>query len=124
MPTFADQLKEAEHLVVVVKANAEDLPGLGEATARLEVLLPQIKEVSVRQATGQWEFQQATRDLEVLKKEANAILVRLRASVKGAYGYQSEKLVQFRLKPLRKRSRTKGPEIPESSEQRAGGVTA
>jgi hypothetical protein len=124
MPALADQLKDTEHFVAVVKANAADLPGLGEVTSRLEILLPQIKEMSVRQALSQSEFLQATRDLEALKKEANDLAVRLRATVKGTYGYRSDKLVEFRLKPLRKRSRTKTTEAKPPADPAPGGATS
>lgn len=124
MPALADQLKETEHFITVVKANAADLPGLSDVTTRLEILLPLIKETSVRQATSQSEFLQTTRELEALKKEANNLVVRLRATVKGAYGYQSDKLVEFRLKPLRRRSRTKTPEIKPQASQTSGEVAS
>lgn len=124
MPALADQLKETEHFITVVKANAADLPGLSDVTTRLEILLPLIKETSVRQAASQSEFLQTTRELVALKKEANDLVVRLRATVKGAYGYRSDKLVEFRLKPLRKRSRTKTPEARTSVEQISGGATS
>jgi DNA topoisomerase IB len=124
MPALADQLKETEHFVAVVKANAADLPGLNDMTSRLEILLPQIKETSVRQATSQSDFLQATRELEALKKEANDLMVLLRARVKGTYGYRSDKLVEFRLKPLRRRPRIKAPEVRPPASQTSGGATS
>ena len=124
MPALADQLKETEHFVAVVKANAADLPGVNDATSRLEILLPQIKEASVRQAASQSQFQQTTRELEALKKEANDLMVLLRARVKGTYGYRSDKLVEFRLKPLRRRLRIRTPEAKPLASQTSGGATS
>lgn len=110
--SLADQLKVSEHLVTVAKANAAELEGLDEFTTRLETLIPQVKEMSVRQLTAQAVFQQATRDLDALKKEAQELTARLRGGVKAMYGYKAEKLVEFGLKPLRKRTRIKAEKKP------------
>lgn len=105
--SLGERLKEWEQTVTVSKVNAADLQSLSGFTLRLEVLLPLLKEASVRQATLQAELQQATRDLDAFKKEANEMATRIRAGVKATYGYRAEKLVEFGLKPLRKRPKTK-----------------
>jgi hypothetical protein len=110
--TFGDQRREWEHLTVVVKNNATELQGLSGFASRLETLLPLLTEASIRQATVQAENQQATRDLDALKAEANDLAIRIKAGVKSTYGYRSEKLVEFRLKPLRRRPRTKTEKKP------------
>lgn len=104
--SYADLMKNGEQLVTTVKANAAELQNLSGFTNQLEGLLPRVREALVLQATAQASVQQATRNLEALVKDTKEMITRLRAGVKSTYGYRAEKLVEFGLKPLRKRPRT------------------
>lgn len=122
--SYADVLKNGEQLVVTVRANTADLQNLTGFTTQLEVLLPRVREALVIQATAQASFQQATRNLEALVKETREMMTRLRAGVKSTYGYRSEKLVEFGLKPLRKRPRLNTAKRPPSPAQTPEGGAA
>lgn len=122
--SYAEILKNGEQLVVTVRANAAELQSLIGFNTQLEGLLPQVREALVIQATAQAELQQATRNLEARVKEAKEMMTRLRAGVKSTYGYRAEKLVEFGLKPLRKRPRLNTVKRPPSPAQTPEGGAA
>lgn len=110
--SFGEQMKHWERIVAVSKENAADLELLSGYTNRLDELVPLTKQANTRQALAQAEFQQSTRDQEVLMEEARELALRIRHGVKSIYGSRSEKLVEFGLKPQRKRTRVKLTQKP------------
>jgi hypothetical protein len=59
-------------------------------------------------------LQETTRQLEKKMAEGRAHVLRLRAGVTSLYGNRSEKLTEFGMRPLRRRSRARGVEAPEA----------
>lgn len=108
---FPSVTGEWENLAVTVEANAAELDYLTETRAQLVVTTEAAKAASVRQATFQSQFQQATRELEQLLSEGRELATKIRNGIRMQYGLKSEKLLLFRLQPRRKRSRKK--EEPE-----------
>lgn len=124
--SFGERMKHWKGLVAGSKANATDLEVVSGYTNRLDELLPLTEQANARQMQAQAEFQQSTRDQEALVEEALELANRIRSGVRTIYGVRSEKLVEFGLKPQRKRGRLKSRKKPvEASapaESESGGV--
>lgn len=110
--SLGERRKHWKGLVAGSKANATELEVVRGYTTRLDELIPLTEQASTRQLLAQAEFQQSTRDQEVLVEEARELANRIRSGVRTIYGVRSEKLVEFGLKPQRKRARLKSRKKP------------
>jgi hypothetical protein len=111
--SFAELMEDWEALRLAVLDNAPNLPDVQRAQAAFELILPQIKEMKARQDSLTAARQEATQSLNKLLADGRELAIRLRAVVKSNLGPKSERLVQFGVAPLRKRTRkpvTKPPE--------------
>jgi hypothetical protein len=125
--SFGERMKHWEGLVAGSKANSTDLEIVRGYTTRLDELIPLTKQANTRQLLAQAEFQQSTRDQEALVEEARELANRIRNGVRTLYGVRSEKLVEFGLKPQRKRGRLKRKKPLEpaaAAEKESGGDAA
>ncbi|HSF38488.1 MAG TPA: hypothetical protein VLT87_01770 [Thermoanaerobaculia bacterium] len=107
---FLSVTGEWDNLAVTVEANAAELAYLAETRTQLLVTLDAARAASVRQATLQAQYQQATRDLEKLLSEGGDLATRIRSGLRMQYGFKAEKLTEFGMKPRRKRSRPRKEE--------------
>ena len=104
--SFADIVLDGEKLLAAIATNTDLLPNIDEQRAPLEAALTELKAVSVRQQNLTADRQKATQDLKAAVARARDLAIQLRAAVKGKLGVRTEKLVEFRVQPLRKRTRT------------------
>lgn len=110
--TNAEIVVDAEELLRAVKSNSELFPNTEEHQAPLELSLERIKALRARQKTLQGDKQKVTQELKVAMRETRDLAIQLRAVVRAKIGVRSEKLVEFRIPPLRKRSRAGKPVEP------------
>jgi hypothetical protein len=103
-----------DKLATTVKNNASELPGLQPSVEVLKDATAQVREAKLRQVTLRAAAQQASRDLEAAMEKASEAEVRLNRGLLSAYGYKSEKLVEFGLRPWRPRRPKAAPEAPEA----------
>ncbi|HYU30655.1 MAG TPA: hypothetical protein VEW48_00705 [Thermoanaerobaculia bacterium] len=104
--SHADLNLDAEMLMAAVEANASLLPNLDEQVIPLKATLDEVKALSVRQETLRADRQKLTQDLTVARARLRDLAIQLRAAIKGKLGPRTEKLVEFKMQPLRKRSRS------------------
>jgi hypothetical protein len=111
--SFADIATEWERLIATVVNNKDDLQALEPYRSQLETELVGARTANIRQATAQAEAQQATRDMEGFLTRGKDLAERLRTGIISRYGRRSEKLAEFRIKPLRPKKKAaasvKGP---------------
>jgi len=111
--SFADVVRDWEQLLEAVNDNSAALAvATAEQKAALEATLSALREKKSRQESFAASRQQATQELGVLITEGNETARRLRGVVRAVLGSKSEKLVQFRVAPLRSRRRAKSIELP------------
>ena len=108
--TFSKTVTDWELLATTVAANAEDLAHLEQTRLELSVMLQRAMELGVQQDRQQAESQQTSRALEETLRKGDALAARLRAGVRAKYGYKSEKLTEFQIRPIGRRSRVQEPE--------------
>jgi hypothetical protein len=99
--SFADIATGWERLITTVVNNKDDLQILEPYRSQLETELAGARTANIRQAAAQAEAQQATRDLEGALTRGKDLAERLRTGIISRYGRRSEKLAEFRIKPLR-----------------------
>jgi hypothetical protein len=107
--SFADTVLDADQLLAAVAANADLLPAVEKHRAPLAQAVAELKELSVRQKTLTADKQQVTQDLNATMRRVKDLVLHLRAAVRSDIGPRSEKLVEFKVAPLRPRSRKARP---------------
>ena len=93
-----------------VGTNIADLGHLETDRAELTVIRDEVIVLGNLQIALEGQLSLVTRDLERKLRDGEAIHARMRASIRGKYGYKSEKLQEFQLQPYRRRVRGAGSE--------------
>ena len=107
----ADFVTDWEATLTNCKNRSAELPDLSAYIVPLETLLAEAKVLTARQKSLRGVKQQETVDLqEVLTKGREAAL-RLRAALKAHYGTKSERLIEFGMRPRRKKARPAEAEV-------------
>ncbi|HVR96121.1 MAG TPA: hypothetical protein VMW27_05875 [Thermoanaerobaculia bacterium] len=88
-----------------MEANTGDLPHLEAHRVALKDLQEEISALNGQQSQLQAQKQEVSKQIKERLAEGQRLATFLRAGLKQRYGHQSEKLVEFGLQPLRKRSR-------------------
>ena len=103
--SLADMVTDWETLLKNVTDTATELPSLDAYKAPLEQLLEKAKDGIALSQARRGLKQQETKDLRLLMGQGKDAAVKLRAALKAHFGAKSERLVQFGMKPARKRKR-------------------
>lgn len=100
--SLADHSLEWFKLLASVEANNQDVPYLKELRDELELVLDSVKALDQERAALEARKQQITRDLQALKSRGRLVAARLRSGLRTRYGFGSEKLVEFGMRPRRR----------------------
>ena len=112
---FADLVLDQERLLSAFADNAELLAPAEPQRTAVETNLKNLRDVKARQDSFAAQRQEATQELDRLMIQAREDTRRLRGMVKGLLGTKNERLVQFKVPPLRsrpRRSATKAKPVP------------
>jgi hypothetical protein len=101
--SFADFIIDWERLLTAVTNNEANLPDLGLQRISLQDILQEAKAVSTRQDASRSQLAMDSKRRREILFEGRAAASRLRAALKGALGGHNEKLVEFGLRPIRRR---------------------
>lgn len=104
---------DAEKLLAAVTNNPDLLSNIEEYRAPLELALTDIKSLLFLQQKLRGDRQKATQDLQEALRRTKDLTIQLRGVIRAKVGIRSEKLVEFRVAPLRKRTRKSKPLDPE-----------
>jgi hypothetical protein len=118
--SIADQLTGWEKLVTNVDADEAELPDLSAYRDPLRDILEEGKARNARIQFLIGTKQQEVKDLREDLRTGRFYAAKLRASLKAHYGYQSERLRKYGIRPVSTRKRPPGeseepapPEVPE-----------
>jgi hypothetical protein len=100
---LADMLVEWESLLAAVEEHGVELPVLQEAGVELRAHLEKTKALVNLRVKLQADLQKATQDLDISRDLGKQMTVRVRSLVKAAFGISWEGLVQFGVRPRRRR---------------------
>ena len=130
--SYADVITDWEALLMAVLENAPNLPDVERTRAAFQEHVAKTKEVKARQDSHTAARQEATQELKQRLKDGREFAIRLRGVVKANIGPKSERLVQFGIAPIRKRTRKPAatppvveppaPGTPTPPGDQAGGV--
>lgn len=109
--TQAEAIVDAEGLLDAVSANSSLFPDIDIHRDPLVQVMEQIRALRAQQKTLTADKQKVSQDLKVLMREARDLTIQLRSVVRAKIGVRSEKLVEFRVPPLRKRPRKAKPPV-------------
>jgi hypothetical protein len=115
MPTnFAVQILDLEQLHAAIVRNLGLVPGVETLREPLELSIANIRALSIARNTLTADKQRLTQELKAALKSTESLVIDIRAIIRGQVGSRSEKLVEFGVAPLRRRTRK--PKPPEESE--------
>jgi hypothetical protein len=103
--SVADHSLEWHSLVVSVQSNADDMPYVAELADELKIVLDAVKALESERMLLDARSQQITRDMDALKSRGRVVASRVRSGLKTRYGFSSEKLAEFGVRPRRRRVR-------------------
>lgn len=110
--SFADLVLDQERLLLAFDDNSAALAPAEPQRNAVAINLDRLRDAKARQDSFAAQRQQATQELLVLMSQAREDARRLRGMVKGLLGTKNERLVQFRVAPIRSRTRTVAPPPP------------
>lgn len=109
---FPSTVLDLEQLRESIVNNLSLMPGAEKFLAPLDAALARIRTLNTQRATLIADKQKATQDLKAAVAEAQNLAIDVRAIIRGEVGARSEKLVEFGVRPLRKR-RSKAKADPD-----------
>jgi hypothetical protein len=90
------------------------MPHLADLHAQLVQVTTQSEEMDARAEALKAESRTVNTSRETLAKSGDDLRARLGAALQTAYGFKSEKLIEFGLKPRKPRSRDKQPRVKKT----------
>jgi len=114
--SYRTVVPELEGLVAATEENLANLPDVTAELRALKDVIVDIKALKVRQESLTAGKQEATQDLHTALANGQDIAQRLRDAAKFKIGRRSERLVQFRVAPLRTKRRRDAAEPPVSED--------
>ncbi len=111
--SFADIIRDWELLLEAANDNESVQAGAQNQRVALQAILVQVRAQKARQDSCTATRQQATQDLNDMVEHGRELARRLRGVAKSILGTKSERLVQFRVSPIRSRARRldRSPEV-------------
>jgi hypothetical protein len=104
--SLADVVTDWEKLLKNVADTATELPSMEPYKGPLEQLLNQAKDGLALSQARRGLKQQETKDLQLLMGTGKNAAAKLRSAIKAHFGPTSERLIQYGMKPARKRKRS------------------
>lgn len=131
--TIPERIARWKVISAGLKPLLPELPFLGELHADLEKIIVQSEELDTRHEALKAETREVNRIREDLARNGDDLRNRLGATIQTLYGFHSEKLLEFGMKPKRvrgrdrkpraRRTRPDAPEQPQPSGDAASGST-
>lgn len=106
---FANTVLSLEQLRESILKHLALMPGVEKFLAPLDSALTKIRALNATRNTLIADKQKVTQDLKAAMADAQSLAIDVRAVIRGEVGARSEKLVEFGVAPLRRRSRKAKP---------------
>ncbi|HEV7668253.1 MAG TPA: hypothetical protein VGS22_06995 [Thermoanaerobaculia bacterium] len=120
--SFADILRDWELLLEAANDNESVQTGAQPQREALAAAMAQVRALKARQDSCTASRQQATQDLREMVNQGRELARRLRGVAKAILGTKNERLVQFRVSPIRSRTRRldRSPETTRAADSTVG----
>ena len=103
--TFKNATANWQDILAACLEHAATLPDLTVETTALSGFLDRLKGLRVQQESHKASKQETTQEMRKVIKDGQEVARRIRDAAKFKIGQHSERLVQFKVKPLRPRPR-------------------
>ena len=107
---FADIIRDWEMLLDAAERSPEVLPGIEVERQAVEQVLAEVRALKARQDELTALRQQVTQQLKAAVVRGKDAAMQLRAVVKAKFGLRNERLVHFKVAPIRRRTRRRADE--------------
>ncbi len=101
--SYAKLILNFHRFVVRATDHEKELPHVGEVKLELQAQLQEVKAIKKRQQDHWLAWRQATKELQQSMATCRYLVVRLRYTVKAAWGRFDPRLEEFDMTPLRRR---------------------
>lgn len=106
--TFAKKITDWELLNANIKPHLVEMPYLQEIVAALEALIAEARSLDSQQEVARGQLQDLTHKRQAAEKQGETLRRRATAHLKGSFGFTSDELVRFGVRP-----RKTGPRGPQ-----------
>jgi DNA repair exonuclease SbcCD ATPase subunit len=103
--SFADVTEDWEGLLAALPEHPDLLANLESERLALEQDLTEVRALKARQESLKAGRQELTQQIKTVVARGKATAITIRAVAKGKIGYRNERLVHFKVAPVRKRTR-------------------
>jgi hypothetical protein len=114
--SYADIVRDWDLLLTSSQDVLENLPEAERYRSALQQILEETRAIKARQESARAIRQQATQELKAKLQQGRDLAISLRGAVRSGLGPRNERLVQFRVAPLRKRGGGEKPGEPGPSQ--------
>ena len=101
--SIADEVLDTQNLVTTAKALVAEVPGLEVHLVPLEQVLKDTQDLNSRLQTRKGVKQDESKERKALLFQSRKLASRARAALKAHFGLDSERLVEFGIRPIRPR---------------------
>ncbi|HWM92816.1 MAG TPA: hypothetical protein VN493_18775 [Thermoanaerobaculia bacterium] len=116
MPQYMKRVAGWDLTNTAVVANVDDLRHLEVYQADLDQKADRFRALIARQAAQRASKQETSREIKELFRETETLVDYIRTGVRQHYGLNSQKLVEFGIKPTGRRARAAKPAPPPGPE--------
>jgi hypothetical protein len=116
---YLNALNGWEQVAAAQEANAAELPHMEAPRAKLEALLEQARNLTNEHHTLTATKQDVSKNLQQTIRQGQKLVDLMRTGAVEHFGAESEKLVEFGVKPFRGRAKKAATEPPESPNAKA-----
>lgn len=109
--SIADEVLDTQNLVTTAKAIVAEVPGLDVHLVPLEQILKDTQDLNSRLQTRKGVKQDEVQVRKALLVQKRKLSSRVRSALKAHFGLDSERLVEFGIRPVRPRSSKTPPTL-------------
>lgn len=109
---LADTLMEWDSLLAALdQPEVRAQPHIRELRDELATLLQSVRALNMEQLSLQARRQAVTQQLRITRSQGQDLVVKVRSAVRSLLGHRNERLVRYRIRPVRRRSRAMREEL-------------
>ena len=99
--TFAKKITEWELINTNLKPHLQDMPYLQEIVTALDALIGEAKGLDSQQEAARSQLQDVVHRRQEVEKKGQVLRSRAASHLKGSFGFSSDELVKFGVRPLK-----------------------
>jgi len=99
--TFAKKITEWELINTNLKPHLQDMPYLQEIVTSLDALIAEAKGLDSQQEAARSQLQDVVHRRQEVEKKGQVLRGRAASHLKGSFGFSSDELVKFGVRPLK-----------------------